>query len=98
MAQLELQVHVDEPVDKNGAHTVRDISLRCHVVGAWLVLDFELAQVLVNVLDVLDHIVGLITIRSVDIQDGDSRSNLTTEETFETAHKSIAFSGARTES
>jgi hypothetical protein len=98
VAQLELEVHIDEPIYKNGAHAIGDISLRCHVVGTWLVLDLELAQVLVNVLDVLHDIVGLITIGSVDVKDWHCRSNLSTEKAFETAHKGITFSHTRAES
>jgi hypothetical protein len=98
VTQLELQVHVDKPVDKNGAHAIRYIRLRRHVIGAWLVLDLKLAQVLVNVLDVLDHVVGLIAIGCVDVEYGHSRSDLTTKKAFKTAHKSITVSYTRAKS
>ncbi len=97
MTQLELEMDVDQPVDKNGAHAIRDISLGRHVVSAWLILDLELAKVLVNVLYVLHNVVGLITISSVNIEDRDSRSDLATEQAFETANKRIALSRARAE-
>ena len=92
VAQLELQVHVNEPVDKNSAHAIGDISLRGHVIGTWLVFDLKLAQMLVNVLDVLHDVVGLITIGSVNVEDGNCRGNLTTEKALKTAYKCIALS------
>ena len=98
MTQLELKVHVDEPVDENSAHAIRDVRLGCHVIGTWLVLDLKLAQVLVNILDVLDHVVGLVAIGSVNVEDRDCGSGVTAEETFKAAHKRIAFSGARAKS
>ena len=98
MTQLELKVHVDEPVDENSAHAIRDVRLGCHVIGTWLVLDLKLAQVLVNILNVLHHVVGLVAIGSVNVEDRDCGSGVTAEETFKAAHKRIAFSGARAKS
>ena len=98
MAQLELEVHINEPVDENGAHTISDVSLRRHVVRAGLIFDLELAQVLVNVLDVLDDVVGLITVGGVDVENGNCRSDLTTKKAFKATDERIAFSHARTES
>jgi hypothetical protein len=98
MTQLELEVNIDEPIDENSAHAISDISLRGHVIGTWLIFDFELAQVLVYVLDVLHDVVGLIAIGSINVKDRHSRSNLTTEETFKTTYKSIAFTRTSAES
>ena len=80
MTQLELQVHVDEPVDENSAHAIRDVRLGCHAIGTWLVLDLKLAQVLVSILDVLDHVVGLVAIGSVYVEDRDCGSVMTAED------------------
>jgi hypothetical protein len=92
MAQLKLQVNVDEPVDKNSAHAIGDISLRSHIIGTRLVFDLKLAQMLVNVLDVLHHIVGLITVGSVNIEDRNCWGNLAAEEALKATYKCIAIS------
>ena len=60
-------MHLDEPVDENGAHLLRDIILRGHVVDGRREVHFFLLQVGVDLLDILGHGEFVESVSKIDV-------------------------------
>ena len=66
--EFKLQVHLDEPIDENGAHLAVDVALNEHVRLGHLRLRLDFVPVLVNVVDVLCRAQRIVVIVKIDIR------------------------------
>jgi hypothetical protein len=65
--QLELQVHLNEPVDQNGAHLLVDVRLPRHVICWHAALNLSLTVKPVDILNVLHHRELVTSVMLVDV-------------------------------
>mmetsp|Transcript_5840 Transcript_5840/g.23927 ORF Transcript_5840/g.23927 Transcript_5840/m.23927 type:complete len:316 (+) Transcript_5840:400-1347(+) len=65
--KLELQVHLNEPIDQDGAHLVVDVGLDAHVVGRNLGVGLDTEPVAEDVVDVLSDGKRVLAVQGVDV-------------------------------
>ena len=67
--ELELEVHLNEPIDENRAHSIIDVALLAHIVGWHRIFRLGAAVVRINVIHDLGDHQRVVLVKRVNIRE-----------------------------